>query len=138
MDVDQYSTKVDLLLTRYVKYYPLYKSGDNAEHDDTFHSIEGNLSRTYKDMFLLENKLTKEIQALRAAVSKYNTTIEKDKKKLTSLRSDYAAIQNVANASGPMLEQQGEIKQKKQEQMTYYLSAALIVLYLSGRNFFTN
>jgi len=138
MSIDQYSTKVDLLLSQYVKYYPLYKSGDTTEHDNTFHSIEGNLSSTYTDMFLLENKLTKEIQTLRAAVAKYNTGIKGNKEKLVSLRKDYAAMQNMSNASGPMLEQQNEIKRKKEEQMNYYMAAALIVLYLLGRNFFTD
>ena len=138
MDANQYSTKVDLLLTQYVKYYPLYTSGRSTEYDGVFHNIEANLSSTYKDMFLLENKLTKEIQALRTAVSKYDVGIEESKEELTTLQTEYAAIQNVANASGPMLEQKNEIKKKKEEQITYFMSAAVIVLYLLGRNFFTD
>jgi hypothetical protein len=138
MDADQYSTKVDLLLTQYVKYYPLYKSGHNPDDDKIFHGIETNLASTYKDMFLLENKLTKEIQSLRAATSAFDTEIKKNKKELADLQSEYAAIQNIANASGPVLEQKNEIKQKKGEQLNYFMSAAMVVLYLLGKNFFTD
>jgi hypothetical protein len=138
MDANQYSTKVDLLLTQYIKYYPLYTSGRSTEYDGVFHNIEANLSSTYKDMFLLENKLTKEIQALRAAVSTSNVGIKESKEELAALQSEYAAIQNVAGASGPMLKQKNEIKQKKEEQLNYFMSAAVVVLYLLGRNFFTD
>lgn len=138
MSINQYSIKVDLLLAQYVKYYPLYKLGNNSEHDKMFHSIEANLNKTYTDMFLLENKYSKELDTLRTSISEYNTEIKASKNIIDKLNKQYTSLQGIAGASGPMLHQKNEIKQKKQEELSYYLSAALVVLYLTSRNFFTD
>ena len=132
-ELDTLEQKFYLLIEQYKKYYVLYKNPNNKdrkEYKNIFLNSKSNISNVQRDLFLLENKIHTQIDALHNKFEKQNIKIEKDKIYLNKLKKINDKLKNITNASFPFRKQMNLNKTQNKVYLLYHGVGILAILYL--------
>jgi hypothetical protein len=125
-NADELKSKMNILLLRYQKSYPLYKSNPNInEYKSMYDNDMQQIQNIINELFLLESMITKDSETKSKNIESNNNTITNQKTTYNLGEEIFNENKNNKQAGPPRLE---EFREKLNEQ--YYIFFYYVILFI--------
>ena len=124
--MNQNDKKIQLTLENLRKSYPLFKTTKSAEYSKIYFNDVKNVETVFHDVYLLQNELLKDSNALSKELEQNNKLINKYEKELKQTTKIFDNVSNKDLASKPRM------KNSKTDLQDTYINTVLISIGIVG------